>query len=545
MNKLKYILLLVILPLFFSCNDDFMDRYPETAITEGTFWNSEQDLKTYNNQLYAAYFADKGFGTGATMVTNENWSDNSFADVPSDARLGTNTANSPGRSDWDYSLIRNVNVFLANYQHTTIAEALQNKYAAEARLFRALNYYDKLKLYGKLPLIDRVLGEKDELLYATQSSRDVIMDFIMADLEFAVTWLPTTAETGRFTKYIAEAYKARICLHEGTFRKYHGLANSQTYIEAAAVAANVVIASNLYAIDVTTSYYSLFEMVNYNSNKEIVFFKNYDAALQMYNNLPTISGPFGSPVSGTKSLVNDYLCTDGLPITESPLYQGDDNITNEFANRDKRLSNTFGLPNTYFMGNQIYINSSPKPIGDSASPSGYQLVKFYNAVEDKTAAWAQAYHDAPLIRYAEILLTYAEAKKELGTLTQSDLDICINPLREKAGVADMQLAGATLAEIRRERRVELAFEGLRYDDLMRWKMGSLLAQPVIGLKFNATDIADYSSFVVGTNVYLDANGYIKSNNTYSFDESKNYYFPVPVNELSLNENLDQTDGWEE
>jgi hypothetical protein len=196
------------------------------------------------------------------------------------------------------------------------------------------------------------------------------------------------------------------------------------------------------------------------------------------------------------------------------------------------------------MGDKIYLNSSPTSIEVTACPSGYHVVKFYNEEQAKTVAYGQAFLDAPLFRYAEVLLIYAEAKKELESLTQADLDKSINLLRAKAGVANMTLAKASISEIRRERRVELAFEGMRYDDLMRWKQGALLAQPVIGLKFNANDIADYNEYVVGTHIFLNENGYIMSNSTYSFDESKNYFFPVPINELSLNPNLVQTSGWE-
>lgn len=544
-NERIFLVIIIVQLLVTGCNDEFLDRNPKTSLTEQNFWNSEQDLKTYNNQLYAEYFQDKGFGNNDLMLSADNMSDNSFTDNPGDVRLGIHTAETPGIVNWDWSLVRNINVFLENYDRTDIIEKLRNKYAAEVRLLRALDYYDKIKLYGKLPLIDRVPSENDELLYEKQKSRDEILSFVMEDLNFAIEWLPKSAEKNRFDRYVALAYKARICLHEGTFRKYHGLGNEEFYLQNALDASSEVINSGRYFIDSTQSYHSLFSNLDLAGNKEIIYYKDYSDEQQLYHNVAIqITGNFGGSFSGTKSLINDYLCKDGLPISESTLYQGDENISNEFANRDERLTGTFALPNTYFMSDKIYLNSSPEPIGITACPSGYQVVKFFNQQQEESVAWGRSYLDAPLFRYAEVLLIYAETKIELGDITQNDLDKSINLLRAKANVADMKAEQATLEEIRRERRVELAFEGFRYDDLMRWKQGDLLSEPVLGLKFNADDIADYEAFEVGNHVFLNEEGYIKSNNNYNFDENKHYYFPIPVNELSLNPNLEQTEGWE-
>ncbi|WP_215223090.1 RagB/SusD family nutrient uptake outer membrane protein [Echinicola shivajiensis] len=530
-----------------GCNDEFLDTFPKTQINDENFWNNPADLATYNNQLYAAYFNSQGFGRGgfnAGMLTADNLSDNSFVQSPGDVRLGINSANNPGRSDWDWSLIRDVNQMLSNAEGAEIEESQKNQFIAEARLLRALDYYDKLKLYGKLPIIDRVLTEDDELLYASQSSRDDVMAFIMEDIEFAVQWMSDSPATNRFSKNIAQAYKARIMLHEGTFRKYHGLGGEGAYLEAAAQAAQVVMNSGDYMIDVNGDYNDLFANINLNGNNEVVFFRDYDDALQIYHNVSNIiTHVDGAQFGGTKGLINDYLCTDGLPINESPLYQGDATIVDEFANRDGRLAGTFAQPNTYFVSDKLYLNASPQGVVNTASPSGYQIAKFFNESQD-IQAWDRAFIDAPILRYAEVLLIYSEAKAELGTITQADVDMTINQLRAKAGVADLVLdQGSIIADVRRERRVELAFEGFRYDDLMRWKEGTKLTEPVMGLRFNASDIADYDAFTVGVDILLNVDGYILSDQTYQFDESKNYYFPVPVNELSLNPNLEQTDGW--
>lgn len=548
MKKLA-IYLLACLWITAGCNDQFLDTYPKTQINDDNFWKSPSDLMTYNNQLYGVYFKSQGFGGGgfnAKILTDDNASDNSFAQTPDDTRLGLNTVNLPGRQDWSWDLIRDINQMLENSEASSIEVLQKNPYIAEARLLRALDYYDKLKLYGKLPIIDHVLTEEDPALYATQANRDEVMAFIKEDLDYAVEWMATSADANRFDKIIAEAYRARIMLHEGTFRKYHGLGDEASYLQAAAASAQVVINSGRYIIDASKGYNDLFSNIDLSGNKEVVFFKNYDEALQLYNNVSNVlTHVDGAQFGGTKDLINDYLCVDGLPIDQSTLYQGDATITQEFANRDGRLAGTFAQPNTYFVTDKLYIIGDPKGIVNTASPSGYQVAKFYNEEMDQMASWDRAFTDAPLIRYAEVLLILAEAKAELGTISQGDIDASINLLRAKAGVANLTLNPATIiADVQRERRVELAFEGFRFDDLMRWKKGTKLSQPVLGLKWNSTDIANADDFVLGSQVNLNAAGYIISNQTYKFDESKNYYFPIPVNQLSLNPNLVQTEGWE-
>lgn len=542
-----YIFLLASLSILAGCNDEFLDTFPKTQINDENFWNNPADLETYNNQLYAVYFSSRGFGTGGFdggLLTADNLSDNTFVQIPGDVRLGINTTNNPGRSNWNWSLVRDINQMLENAARADIEEAQKNQYIAEARLLRALDYYDKLKLYGQLPIIDRVLTESDDLLFGSQVGRDEVMAFIMDDLNFAVQWMTSSAIPNRFDKNIAHGYRARISLHEGSFRKYHGLGGETTYLEAAVESSQEVINSGDYMVDVNGDYHALFSNIDLMGNQEVVFFRDYDEALQIYHNVSNIlTHVDGAEFGGSKDLINDYLSIDGLPITESPLYQGDASIEDEFENRDGRLKETFALPITYFAGDKLYLNSSPTGIVNTASPSGYQVAKFYNESQD-IQAWNRAFIDAPIMRYAEILLIFAEAKAELGSITQSDIDMTINQLRAKAGVADLSLAATVIEDIRRERRVELAFEGFRYDDLMRWKKGSKLSQPVLGLKFNAGDIADAEDFVIGTDIKLNEEGYIQSNNNYVFDENKNYYFPVPINEISLNPNLNQTPGWE-
>ncbi len=547
MKNLKYYLF-ALSGLLMSCNDEFLDTEPKTQINDATFWKSPSDLKIYNNQLYSVYLNGLGYGRGgftASMYTDDMMSDNAFSETPSAVRMGTNTANAPGLSNWSWTLVRNINLMLEKAEASPIEQSIKNQFMAEARLLRALDYYDKLKLYGQLPIVDHVLEVGDELLYAPQSGRDEVMAFILADLDFAVANMVQTAEPNRFDKMIAHSYRARILLHEGTFRKYHSLGNETLYLQEAVKSAEEVIKSGRYVINVNGSYGATFSQLDLKGNKEVVFYRDYDDALQLYHNLSNlITHVDGAIMGGTKDLVRDYLCVDGLPIDESPLYQGDDNITNEFANRDKRLAETFAKPGTYFVTGKINLNSTPGGFSVTATPSGYQIAKFFNASQDNQA-WDRAFADAPMIRYAEILLILAEAKAELNTLTQADLDLTVNVLREKAGVAPLEISHASIIqEVRRERRVELAFEGFRYDDLIRWKEGAQLAEPVIGLKFNEEDITNADKFVVGQHIQLDENGYILSPNTYSFDESKNYYFPVPLNELSLNQNLKQTPGWE-
>lgn len=268
-------------------------------------------------------------------------------------------------------------------------------------------------------------------------------------------------------------------------------------------------------------------------------------------------------------MVEDYLCTDGLPISISPLYQGDEVFENIFENRDPRLRQTVLHPADQPIYN--YDNHSfdayayPRiqgMAGGRKSYTGYHIIKVFDVVAAHNT-YNTSETPAIILRYGEVLLTFAEAKAELGTITQDDINKSINLLRARAGVADMDLANIPvdprytswhsdplIVEIRRERRVELFMEGFRYYDLLRWKWGKLLEIKDYGMRWDAANIARVDPLGEVTVQFSDVDGVpyldIYKGTDYEtpvFDESKHYLWPIPINSISQNPNLGQNPGW--
>ena len=255
-----------------------------------------------------------------------------------------------------------------------------------------------------------------------------------------------------------------------------------------------------------------------------------------------------------------YLCKCGKPISLcKEHFLGHDSIQAEMLNRDPRLTQTVCYPGKDLQRKTMKPSIPGSNISTGNIPTGYQIIKYWVDDPAEYLRYQQGILDAPIFRYAEILLIYAEAKAELGECTQEDLDKSINLLRKRAGMPDMIIADLVkdpmsdfpsfpvlLDEIRRERRVELAIEGMRYDDLMRWKAGKLLEKTVRGMKFVQSQ---YPTVVVGKHIDVDKDGFILPYwnilpNGRTFDESKHYYFPLPTEELVINKNLKQNPGWD-
>jgi hypothetical protein len=309
----------------------------------------------------------------------------------------------------------------------------------------------------------------------------------------------------------------------------------------------------------TTSYNELFTYagkLSKGKNKETILARLYLDGVSMHNMSREAQVPDqASRWNPTKSLVDAYLCTDGLPIEKSPLYK-EDTYANMFNNRDPRMPQTILRPGAAWGGRQDGRNTTatstwnvfqtPKFISNklgSVTITGFYFTKY---VELTTVGRvSRDENDIHLIRFAEVLLTYAEAKLEQGTLTQADVDLTINKLRQRVGMKNMvltELAANGLdirTELRRERRVEMALEGQRYFDIIRWDEGHLLAQDVKGMKkslaFRASDVS---------NLPADANGYIIVQSGRSFTKPKNQLWPIPLTQYQRNPNLGQNPGWQ-
>lgn len=557
--KFKHILIYLLAAtglVMTACNKQ-LNLYPQDALSEPTFFKNENDLRLYCNQFY-----------NDLPVQNSFWTEeNSDNEVPlnRDAFLSGNYVVPVTGGGWDWGQIRACNYFLQRYQRADADPATLAQYAAEARFFRALYYWQKVKTFGDVPWLSTDLTDTSTtLLYGPRTPHKQVMDSVLADLNFAVANLPDPdqAAPGRLHKYAALALMSRICLWEGTYRKYHALGDADVFLNACVTASEAIMNSGNYEIYTTghpnSDYYNLFVQEDLSTNKEAILAKVYTQNVLMQN-LTRQLGESGTGFS--KDFVRSFLCTDGLPTALSSLYKGDDSLDAEAANRDPRFSQLIATRGFILENNADgtkNIFALPQ-IGTATAPTGYMIIK---GLSPDPAQWnaGQSTLDLFIFRYAEILLNEAEAKAELGSCTQEVLDKTINLLRDRVAMPHMELASLVkdpqsdfpdlpvlLDEIRRERRIELAADGFRFDDLMRWDAGKLIENPetILGMKLLPSVRAEYPASQV-SGVQVDANDYIRlyTNISSRVWNDKMYLYPIPTQELTLNPNLlPQNPGW--
>ncbi|GHB75076.1 RagB/SusD family nutrient uptake outer membrane protein [Persicitalea jodogahamensis] len=546
-----------------SCSDDFLDRIPTDSLNESNFWHNETELKQYANSFYQSFTGHNTATAASPIITGDHQSDNM---VPLNFDLvaaGKNIVPTSG-GGWNWTTVRSANYFLSRYNQTPVSQEIKDRYAGEVRFFKARDYYNKVVDFGEVPWLSKDLTTNSPELYAPRDSRVLVMDSILVTINKAIATLPakSQAEAGRINKDIALLLKARICLFEGTFRKYRGIAGGEKFLQEAIAASDQIINEQHYQIHSTgkpeSDYASLFNSLDLSANKEILFYKAYETGLLGTATSWNVQlNNFNTSIS--KSLVESYLASDGKPISQSPLYQGDQSIQAEMKNRDPRLTQTVVSPGTGIQagyGGPAIPGSGFSGVG--IVPTGYQLAKYWVPDQTEFVRIQNGILDAPIYRYAEVLLINAEARAEMGQATQEVLDKTVNLLRKRAGMPPMVVGNlvkdqnsdfpeipVVLDEIRRERRVELAIEGLRFEDLVRWKAGRLLNKPVLGMKFIQSQ---YPKAVVGNSVFVNSGGYILPYGKSlpggrTFDETKNYLLPLPLDELGLNPKLTQNPGW--
>ncbi|MCX6299428.1 MAG: RagB/SusD family nutrient uptake outer membrane protein [Bacteroidetes bacterium] len=580
MKKTLYILslLLGIVIIGSSCKK-ILDKSPQDQISDPQFWKTPADLQLYVNNLYSVLPGWNLSGAGGNPLLDAS------TDVAISVGLFATNKNAldgvvnipASGGGWTWTNIRSVNYFLDNASRVPDG-GLKNQYIGEAYFFRAWNYFEMLKKFGDLPIITKTLDpgiDADmKILFGARSSRTDVVNFIIKDLDLAISLMDVKANlaASRVNKDIAALFESRVCLYEGTWEKYHandafkGTTDGTAFLTKAASAAKSVIDGARYSLitgDPNQVYYNLFNQIDYSKNNEVMFYRGYNGAAYGGNFSNQVwNWPNGSGI--TKYMMEMYLCTDGKPSSVSPLYKGDKDIRQVILNRDPRCVQTVMNPGdavTVGLKNDTTFYTTPGLSSTYNSATGYESQKFRRPQIDPATGGYSGDQAYIIFRYAEALINYAEAKGELAQLTQADLDISVNKLRDRVAMPRMTLGLITpdpawpvygyytlpdyLHEIRREREVELFSEGFRFNDLMRWRADKIIVgQRPKGAFYSAELKATNASLVADANGYLDPYlTQLKGPGTWGFDPSKNYLQPLPTNELTLSTALKQNPGW--
>ena len=499
---------------------DMLDQYPLDAISPETYYNNADELRSATNQFYGMFpGAASGYTESADVVCTFN--------LPAEVQGIRTVPTSGGGWNWEY--LRAVNFYLSHSVRCDDVDAREH-FDGIARFFRAYFYFEKVKRFGEVPWFDRELSSTDPELFRPRDSRDFIMDKILDDLTYAINNISDKKDLYNVTHWTALALKSRICLFEGTYRKYHGIPGYEKFLDECATTSKLFIDNAPYAIYKTGAqpYRDLFSSMNA-IEEEVILARDYDWAQNVMHeaNANTLSPTYGRP-GMNKKIVNSYLMTNGDRFTDQPGYETMQ-YYDEMQNRDPRLTQTVVGPG-YMRINSTTV-SSPN---FGASTTGYQITKW---VTDASGdGYLGSSNDYILFRAAEVYLNYAEAKAELGTLTQDDLKISIKKIRDRVGMPniDMDAANANpdpylcalesgyqnvtgpnkgvILEIRRERTIELLLEGFRYYDIIRWKEGKVFEQPYKGMYFpgltqgsgdNRYDVFDMNDGTVGDKEKVD------------------------------------------
>lgn len=559
--------------------------YPEDKVTPGTYFRNETDLQLFTNNFYTSLpSATDIYADEADIIINP-----ALDDKISGQRIIPETG-----GGWSWTTLRQINYYLEN-SYRCSDEAVRKHYDGIARFFRALFYYEKVKRFGDVPWYDKVVGSGDkDLLNKPRDSRKYVMEKVLDDLNYAIANISETKDVYRVTKWAALALKSRVMLFEGTFRKYHNLGDWQVCLEESAKASEELIKDGGFALfsKGSTPYADLFMTLNATeTSSEIILARDYNNTVQIRHSVQNYTK---SPTAGctgvTRRLVDAYLMKDGSFHTARANYDKL-GFVEECKNRDPRMAQTLRTP-----GYQIDGVSTPADL--SSMKLGYQLRKYYINVQYDGFSEV----DMPVFRLAEIYLNLAEAKAELGTLTDADLDNTVNKLRARVGVTGKLTTSATvepwiadcyptlkalnpsnlgvILEIRRERTVELVMEGFRYWDIMRWKEGKVFEEEFLGMyipsagqidvdgdgagDFNIVTAGNAGVSIagkdlkVGENLTLVIPGATSQYNGESgfltvhrqdvmqreWKEDRDYLYPIPTKERVLtNGVLTQNPGW--
>lgn len=553
-----------------SC-DDFLDRDPRDTFTEGkSFWSNENAVESYTNRFYTnfvgysqgggyGWFYFKSLGDDQATSTLDDWT---YKTIP-------NTASN--YNDW-FTEARRANYVIQNVPSSSLKEASKTKYVAIARLARAWDYYMLVRMYGDVEWIDYVITDpEDEKIWGERDNRDVVMDKVLEDLDYAIENLGASSDKTLWSKNMALAMKSDICLYEGTFRKYcttaeNGIApdaaRSKKYLEES-VKASQALMDGTYTL--SAKYGDIYNALGLNGNKEIIFFRNYEKDVVMHGLVDYTCG--STEQRGiTRDAFDAFLFKDGKPLANTGLDKSDLAVKNAdgnysikkaLDNRDPRLSVL--VDSIVCFKGHGWKRPAPAAAGGAnmTSSTGYTIFKFDNQTLESyyRTNTNTGYTDAPLYWYSVILLNYAEAKAELGTITQDELDKSVNLIQKRAfgndnakitlnpaaDPANNHGVSNLIWEIRRARRCELMLDNwYRYWDLIRWHQLDKIdteAHPAVNQGAHVGNVTDGPT--------ITSDGYIQATNAVRKFNKKYYLYPIPTQQITLNPAIKQNFGWTE
>lgn len=570
---MKYIKLFVaslLTTVTMSSCEGLLNLSPEDTLSPETYFANETQLQLWTNNFYTQL-------DQADDCTTANADDNIDTEL-GETLMGQRSAAS--ESGWNWDKLRKINYYLQNSYKCKDA-SVRAHYDGVAYFFRAYFYYVKVRRYGDVPWYNQVLNsDSEELLFKARDSRALVMDSIMNDLDKAITSLPTSKDVVRVTKWSALALKSRIALFEGTYRKYRGIEGAEKFLKLAAEAGENFIRNSGYVLYTTgtTPYRNLFNSLDACEN-EVILTRKYSSTANLMHSVPF--NIINSRQGFTKRFMNHYLMADGTRFSDQEGWSTE-TFEKETAGRDPRMEQTVLCPG------YVQTGASKETINKLSSVSGYTPIKFVGKSSYDGAN--KAFTDWPLLRTAEVYLNFAEAKAELGTLTQDDLEMSINKIRTRANMPSLDMAKANadvdplmssyypnvtkstntgvILEIRRERTIELVMEGFRLWDMIRWKEGQQLTKQFEGCYFpeageydmnndGKADLLIYTdskgnftgtALKLNKDIYLTngTSGNIKAlpNITVEWNEDRDYLWPIPASERVLTGGkLTQNPGW--
>ena len=560
MKRIIYLMVSVLAVM--SCNDDFLEHAPKDQMTDANFWQTEDHIRSVANTFTEALQGKYWLNITEIMADSAPWAVTTAFRTIGAGNFTTETSQINSLWVTAYTGIGRVNYFLNNYKRAVnVSEEIRERYAAEAYFYRAYNYWVLTTYFGDVPYITSELNVDSPDVYRGRDKREEIIKAVTKDLEDHYKNLPEyisagSTEFGRISQCAALALLSRIYLY------------NEMYTEAVSAAERAM--SNSYHTLYSTGnpdvdYTNLFNWTGRASrnaaNKEVLlaFICNYDLgeAARTSHNLSRecwVPGDYARFVP-TNSMIEAYLTDDGKIWDPSTA----DTYEDVFKGRDPRMVQSILAPGTPWEGGKSAdLNSTDDKIytyplltNDKSAAmtySGYYMRKY---VEPSTVKYVgHDDNDIIMIRYAEVLLNYVEAKERLGTLSQEDLDITINKIRDRVGMVHLKLndlpQGSDIRqEIQRERRVELFFEGHRYFDIIRWKQGELLAEDLLGVNRRWLDQSRLNVNLGGL-TWKTKNGqqYLLIEEGRQFNPEKHYLLPVPFKQMQLNPNLaPQNPGW--